>query len=113
ISPVIEYGSELMSIKHQQLTAAQPANAITAARSLQRKCACGTHTVAGGECKGCSKQRLQRRAARSNSDVADVPPIVHEVLHSSGQPLDEATRDYFEPRFNHDFSHVRVHTDAK
>jgi hypothetical protein len=37
---------------------------------------------------------------------------VHEVLRSPGQPLDAATRAYFEPRFGKDFSGVRVHTDA-
>jgi hypothetical protein len=42
-----------------------------------------------------------------------VPPIVHEVLRSSGQPLDAAARAFLEPRFGHDFSGVRLHTDAK
>jgi Domain of unknown function (DUF4157) len=37
---------------------------------------------------------------------------VHEVLRSPGQPLDVATRAYFEPRFGRDFSGVRVHTGA-
>jgi len=39
------------------------------------------------------------------------PASVHEVLRSSGQPLDSATRSYFEPRFGHDFSDVRVHAN--
>lgn len=30
-----------------------------------------------------------------------------------GHPLDGATRGYFEPRFSHDFSRVRVHTNAE
>ncbi len=55
---------------------------------------------------------LQRAAVRSTPDHA-VPPIVHEVLRSPGQPLDPATRTFMEPRFGHDFSQVRVHTDAK
>ena len=42
-----------------------------------------------------------------------VPGIVREVLRSPGKPLDAATRAFMEPRFGHDFSHVRVHTDAK
>ena len=42
-----------------------------------------------------------------------VPPLVHEVVRSAGQPLDPATRAFMEPRFGHDFSQVRVHTDAK
>jgi hypothetical protein len=42
-----------------------------------------------------------------------VPPIVHKVLRSPGQPLDVASRAFFEPRFGHDFSQVRVHTDVE
>lgn len=42
-----------------------------------------------------------------------VPSVVREVLRLSGQPLDTGTRAYMEPRFGHDFSQVRVHTDAK
>jgi hypothetical protein len=42
-----------------------------------------------------------------------VPSIVYEVLRSPGQPLDADTRTFMEPRFGHDFSRVRVHTDAK
>ena len=54
-----------------------------------------------------------QRAAVNEAPVTDVPPIVHEVLQSAGQPLDKETRDFFEPRFGHDFSRVRVHTDAR
>jgi peptidoglycan hydrolase-like protein with peptidoglycan-binding domain len=35
------------------------------------------------------------------------------VLRSPGQPLDSGARAFMEPRFDHDFSHVRVHTDAR
>jgi hypothetical protein len=31
----------------------------------------------------------------------------------AGVPLDAASRNYFEPRFSHDFGHVRVHTDER
>jgi Domain of unknown function (DUF4157) len=54
-----------------------------------------------------------QRAAVSAEPVNSVPPIVHEVLSSSGQPLDGGTRAFMEPRFGHDFSQVRVHTDAR
>jgi hypothetical protein len=83
---------------------------------LQRTCACGQHTSsAGGECAECRQKRegQLQRAAVDNDQVNTVPPIVHEVLGSPGQPLDIATRAFMEPRFGHDFSRVRVHTDAK
>jgi Domain of unknown function (DUF4157) len=77
---------------------------------LRRKAGCD------GECEECRKKTLQRKARNSGfgtqSDTG-VPPIVHEVLRSPGQPLDAKTRAFMEPRFGHDFSQVRVHTDAR
>src|SRR5947209_2505170 len=44
-------------------------------------------------------------------ETASAPPLVDEVLSSGGgQPLDESTRSFMEPRFGHDFSQLRVHT---
>lgn len=81
---------------------------------LQRQCACGQHTIAGGECAECRKKRLplQRRAA-NQTEPAAVPPIVHEVLRSPGRPLDPDTHLFMELCFGHDFSQVRIHSDAK
>jgi hypothetical protein len=55
-----------------------------------------------------------RRAERpaDSSGMPEAPSIAHEVLNSPGQPLEPPTRAFFAPRFGHDFSHVRVHTDA-
>jgi hypothetical protein len=77
---------------------------------LQRKCACGQHTVAGGECSECEKKKgsLQRAAATSEAP-GEVPPVVHEVLSSPGQLLDATTRAFMEPRFGHDFSRMSAH----
>jgi hypothetical protein len=43
--------------------------------------------------------------------VAD-PALAGAALRGAGQPLDPATRADLEPRFGHDFSRVRVHTDG-
>lgn len=81
---------------------------------LQRKCACGAAPNVAGECEACSNKQLAlRRSAANQAEPSAVPPIVHEVLRSPGQPLDTATRRFMEPRFGHDFGHVRVHTDRK
>ena len=80
---------------------------------LRRACACGRHASSGSECGACkrSRQGLQRwGSSRSAQDLA--PPIVHDVLRGPGQPLDGDTRSLMESRFSHDFSRVRVHTDA-
>ena len=78
---------------------------------LRRKCACGGSGGSTGECAECGKKKLQRSAAGAGPGT--VPPIVHDVLRSSGQPLDPSTRSFFEPRFGHDFARIRVHTDAQ
>ncbi|WP_197733014.1 DUF4157 domain-containing protein [Paraburkholderia pallida] len=52
----------------------------------------------------------------STSDSArrdGMPPVVNEVLRAPGQSLDLATRALMEPRFGHDFSRVRIHTDER
>ena len=54
-----------------------------------------------------------QRAKTNAAWMGAAPQIVHEVLRSPGQPLDVATRSSMEPRFGHDFSSVRVHSDAK
>jgi len=99
--------------------AIKPLRSSTALRGnglLQRKCACGGTPGSTGECEACRKKKLQRKAAERstlNRRQSEVPAIVHEVLHSQGQPLDAQTRAFMEPRFGHDFSNVRVHSGAK
>ena len=44
---------------------------------------------------------------------SEAPPIVREVLRSSGRPLDVETRAFFESRFGRNFGDVRVHADAR
>jgi hypothetical protein len=42
-----------------------------------------------------------------------IPSVVREAISVPGHALDSATRDFMEPRFGHDFSQVRVHTDTR
>lgn len=56
---------------------------------------------------------VQRRATGGAAGVAEAPPIVRDVLNSPGRPLDSVTRAFFEPRFGHDFSRVRVHAGER
>lgn len=54
-----------------------------------------------------------QRKENSKSESSAVPEGVNNVLNTSGKPLDTASRDFMEPRFNRDFSDVRVHTDTQ
>ena len=83
--------------------------------ALQRKCECG-----GGpdcDCDTGEKEHhggLHRAATgTSRQPPLQAPAIVHEVLHSPGQPLDSGPRAFFEARFGRDLSGVRVHTDSR
>ncbi len=69
----------------------------------------------GGSCSKCSghhdEKILTKPTLPSNPGQVPVPPTVHDVLRSSGRPLDAPTRSFMEPRFHHDLSHIRIHTD--
>ncbi|MFS0518432.1 DUF4157 domain-containing protein [Nostoc sp. UIC 10607] len=89
-------------------------NSLGTGAILQRKCACGGAAGASGKCAKCSEEEtLLQRHGTGESESSQVPPIVHEVLSSSGQPLNSDTRAFMESRLGHDFSQVQVHTDSK
>ena len=67
----------------------------------------------GAACKEDAQTLQTKSAEPPGSTVNEAPGIVHEVLRSPGQALDAPTRAFFEPRFGHDFSKVRVHTDEQ
>ncbi len=68
------------------------------------------------KCADCEEAegaaRMKQAVPAAAAVPAEAPAIVHEALRSPAQPLDAATRAYFEPRFGHDFGGVRIHTDA-
>lgn len=78
---------------------------------LQRQCACGGAGGITGECTECRRKKLLQRRA-TDTTRPEAPSIVHDVLASSGRPLSPDSRAFFEPRFGHDFSRVRVHDDT-
>ena len=91
-----------------------PGAAMTSAPpQVSRKCAACEEQVSR-KCAACEEEeRLQKKeAAPATPALSEAPPSVHEALRAPGQPLDAATRAYFEPRFRHDFSGVRVHVDS-
>lgn len=105
--PGDEYEQEADHVSEQVMRMPEP----------QRQCALAS---GGGGSRFQTEQpsrgqdRLQtRRVQSSESGQTAVPHIVNEVLASPGQPLDPSARAFMEPRFGHDFSQVRVHTDAK
>jgi hypothetical protein len=93
---------------HQFVTQLRPSSFI------QRECSCG------GSCSACQEKggqesieeepsTIQRQAATT---AVEPPEDAGIPSDSPGQPLDPQTRNFMEPRFGHDFSDVRVHTDS-
>jgi hypothetical protein len=65
-------------------------------------------------CEDEEKAMLHRKADGSNdAEFEDASESVGNVLSSPGTPLDASAREYLEPRFGLDFSHIRVHTDER
>src|SRR5206468_904056 len=76
---------------------------------VQRKCSCG-----GSEkCDKCREDDLLQRSAASSAKPAEAPPSVAKALREPGRRLDPAARAFMEPRFGHDFGHVRIHTGSQ
>lgn len=48
----------------------------------------------------------------SGQGSTDIPPSVARTLASPAEPLGQAQRDYFEPRFGRDLSGIFIHRDA-
>jgi hypothetical protein len=81
----------------------------------QREQAC----PCGGGCPRCQanegnpKREQTERAQAGNPGGTVVSPLVQAVLRAPGQPMDSATRSFFEPRFGYGFGDVRFHTGAR
>jgi hypothetical protein len=97
--------------------------------SISRKASC----ACGGGCPSCQSgagklqvsqphdtaeieaDAIANRVMRmpGGAEAANPNPVhVNKVISSGGQPLDRATRRFFEPRLGRDLSSVRVHSDA-
>lgn len=104
--PGDEYEQEADRVAEQMMRMPEP--------QIQRACPCG------GGCPTCqtekraqARRRLQTKHVGSGAlGLTTAPPIVLDVLRSPGRPLEPTTRAFMEPRFGHDFSRVRVHSDA-
>ena len=86
---------------------------------LRRHCA---GCASGAPCASCAEEEqetLRRQvapaalSAGAATRVAGVPRAVYDVLRTSGNPLDPATRISMERSFGCDFGDVRVHTDVR
>ncbi len=111
LEKVSENHKHQMNINSQHSTKKSPSLSLFSINnniSIQRKPTC----PCGGGCPRC-REEMQPKTERL-SDSSGTPTINNIIRNlGPGMPLDPATRAFFEPRFGHDFSKVRVHADAK
>ncbi len=85
-----------------------------APKQVQRKCAaCAS---GHGLCPGCAEEEENIQAKEAPGQTPIVTPEIQtriDSLRGGGQPLSESARRFFEPRFGHDFSRVRVHANSQ
>lgn len=59
-------------------------------------------------------QRIAAGAGAGGShSLGEAPAVVQRVIQAPGRALEPSTRSFFESRFGHDFSRVRVHDDTE
>jgi hypothetical protein len=78
---------------------------------LKRRADRVAHQVKGRPATRLAAAADKPGAPRATGSAA-APDTVQEALRSPGEPLDAATRAFFEPRFGRDLAAVRVHFDS-
>jgi hypothetical protein len=73
----------------------------------------GVYLFASGEDGDETQAKRAATDPQASSASRAAPPIVHEVLRSSGGRLAPATRNKFESMFGQSFRDVRIHTGAQ
>jgi hypothetical protein len=75
----------------------------------------GTPLAIARTCAACEEERYQpiqaKRTAVVEGDASDTDAAMRTASRG-GVPLSKELRSYFEPRFGHDFSQVRVHAEG-
>jgi hypothetical protein len=95
------YEREADDVAERVMRMAEPPEIASAPSAIQRKFA---------ECEDEEQTAIQTKRAPLRNAEAVLDPGAAE---RGGAPLPTEVRSYFEPRFGHDFSRVRVHTDAR
>lgn len=104
-SPGDLFEREADNVAERVMRMVEPVPTGLAPAAIQRKCA---------ECEDEEKKPIQTKPASSAHTGAapDAGAAVRAAMRG-GTPLSREARSYFEPRFGHDFSGVRVHADGE
>ena len=81
--------------------------------AIQTKLADGMQVQRQEEPEEEEEEPIQTKQVSTRAPAV-IPNLASRIqsLRGGGQPLPKSVRDFFEPRFGHDFSQVRVHTES-
>jgi Domain of unknown function (DUF4157)/Lysine-specific metallo-endopeptidase len=131
VNDPLEREADQVADRIMQMPAPASVSSSASGEVVRRKCqSCGDEenqkrTVLR-KCQSCSEEEEKSKKEEATPDKLSrketgrpaavdgpaTPAMAGEVICSPGQPLDPATRAFFEPRFGYDFSRVRIHNDA-
>jgi hypothetical protein len=101
---VYEQEADAMADKVMRMETSQTVGSFfKPATAIQRKCAA---------CEEDDKKIHRKESNENEIQGSNELDSYVNTLGSSGQPLPEASRQFFEPHFGRDFSNVRIHNDA-
>jgi hypothetical protein len=102
--PGDEFEREADHISEQVMRMPEPRPALCACAGTCPKCRRG---------QSDAEHSIQaKRLPTGGAGAVVAPPIVHQVLDSSGQSLDPGTRRFMEQRFGYDFGRIRIHANT-
>jgi hypothetical protein len=114
ISPESEHSNRPLEDKQGERST--QANEPSVRTTIMRTAVNGSKEKLYRELEEDSKDEFQPQEEQDASGQApEVTPELENSITSNkgtGHPLPESARDFFEPRFNRNFSHVRVHSDS-
>jgi Domain of unknown function (DUF4157) len=103
-SPGDAFEREADDVADKVMRMVEPTPISSAPAAIQRKCA---------ECEAEEKKTIQTKPTPSaHTGAALDAGAAVRAAEQGGGPLPREVRSYFEPRFGHDFSRVRVHADS-
>lgn len=103
-SPGDAFEREADDVAEKVMGMAEPTPIDSAPAAIQRKCA---------GCEDEEKKTIQTKPTPSaHTGAALDAGAAVRAAEQGGVPLPREVRSYFEPRFGHDFSRVRVHADS-
>lgn len=96
---------QVMRMPDHEVGSASEAAQLSANTTLQRMCE---------ECQGEKEEELEGKGAGLDTEQVDGRAASEiQALQGSGLPLPQQSRAFFEPRFGHDFTAVRIHADSR